>query len=307
MYRAQRPVWGYLAWAASLGQANLAGGPSSCWRSSPAGSRAVSSRCCSCNDGASPWWALLTLAVGYESIGTLTPELFALALFGTGILLWNRDRRRMGDRGPVRRGVDARDDARSASPRSRCGSSRRWLTCRRRGGARGRLVRRSLPKRPSVRGARRRGRGMGRVRLAVRLGSWPTGSSESRLTMPGFGLLDSIANRLSPGLVLGALAALALCVASVALARRDPLSWISSATGSSPPRSARRSGCTPDSPVRSSRSTCSDPSWSSVRSRVGGQKAGQQRQPAPRHRHPASSSPHRDRGRARWSPGTPSA
>ena len=67
--------------------------------------------------------------------------------------------------------------------------------------------------------------------LRVRLGAWPTGSSETRLTLPGIGLLDSIAHQPSAGLVLGALLAIGLCVATFTLDRRDPLTWIVIAYG----------------------------------------------------------------------------
>ncbi len=67
--------------------------------------------------------------------------------------------------------------------------------------------------------------------LRVRLGAWPTGSSETRLTLPGIGLLDSIAHQPSAGLVLGALLAIGLCVATFTLDRHDPLTWIVIAYG----------------------------------------------------------------------------
>jgi hypothetical protein len=67
--------------------------------------------------------------------------------------------------------------------------------------------------------------------LRLRLGAWPTGSSETRLTLPGVGILDSISRQPSPGLVLGALVAIGLCVTAFMLARRDPLTWIVIAYG----------------------------------------------------------------------------
>jgi hypothetical protein len=62
--------------------------------------------------------------------------------------------------------------------------------------------------------------------LRVRLGVWPVGSSETRLTLSGIGLLDTVQRAPSAGVVLGVLAAVALCAAACVVARRDPLTWI---------------------------------------------------------------------------------
>ena len=210
-YRAQRPVWGYLAWAASLGQPDLAG-----WA-------LVALAILACGvvamlllqRGASPWWALVTLAIGYEAIGTLTPELFALALFGIGVLLWTRERRAWA--------IVAMCAAVLTRETMLVGVAALALwEIVEHGGALAARIRRAAPFTLPIAAI-----ATWDVFLRVRLGSWPTGSSETRLTLPGVGLLDSIADRPSPGLALGVLAAVALVIASVVLARHDPLTWIS--------------------------------------------------------------------------------
>ena len=63
-------------------------------------------------------------------------------------------------------------------------------------------------------------------RAPRRLGAWPTGSSETRLTLPGVGLVDSIAHQPSAGLVLGASSRSCSSRSRHRVARRDPLTWI---------------------------------------------------------------------------------
>ena len=67
--------------------------------------------------------------------------------------------------------------------------------------------------------------------IRLRLDAWPTGSSETRLTLPGIGLLDSLTHQPSLGLALGVALAIGLCLASFVLARRDALTWIVIAYG----------------------------------------------------------------------------
>ena len=149
-YRAQRPLWGYLAWAASGGQADLVGWALvvlailACGAACGVGARLLLER------GASPWWALGIIAAGYESLATLTPELFALALFGGGLLLWARDRRGVGDRGDGGRGAHPRDHA-----RGRRGVRALGVRARRR------PVRDAVPAGAPLRGPGGRARGVG--------------------------------------------------------------------------------------------------------------------------------------------------
>jgi hypothetical protein len=159
------------------------------------------------------------LAAGYESLATLTPELFALALFGAGILLWTRERHAWA--------IAAMTAAALTRETMIIGVAAfaLWQLAHVDGSFVVR-VRRVLPFAiPAAALA------MWDGMLRVHLGAWPTGTSETRLTLPGAGLLDSFAHQPSAGLVLGAAVAVALCVTSVALARRDPLTWIVIAYG----------------------------------------------------------------------------
>jgi hypothetical protein len=86
-YRAQRPLWGYLAWSASLGHGELAGWVLALLTVLAAGACVAVVAGLLLQRGLSPWWALAVLAAGLESISQLTPELLALALFGGALLL----------------------------------------------------------------------------------------------------------------------------------------------------------------------------------------------------------------------------
>jgi hypothetical protein len=218
-YRAQRPLWGYLAWAGSAGQADLVGWALvvlailACGAACGVGALLLLDR------GASPWWALGVIAAGYESLGTLTPELFALALFGAGVLLWTRDRRAWAI-AAMAAAVLTRETMILG-----VGAYALWLFAHVDGSFAMRL-RRVLPFAVPVAAL-----ATWDAVLRLRLGAWPTGTSETRLTLPGVGLVDSLSHQPSPGLVLGALVAIALCVTAFTLARRDPLTWIVLAYG----------------------------------------------------------------------------
>jgi hypothetical protein len=218
-YRAQRPLWGYLAWAGSLGQPGAVGWALVVLEILAAGFACGVVARLLLERGTTPWWALLTLAAGYESITTLTPELLALALFGAGLLLWRHDRRLIAvlalcaavlTRETMLVGVAA---------------LALWQLAAAHGAFVAR-VRRALPLAIPFAAV-----AAWDVVLRLRLHAWPTGSSESRLTLPGLGVLDSVAHQPSAGLALGVLLALGLCIASVVLARRDPLTWVVVAYG----------------------------------------------------------------------------
>src|SRR5439155_26392844 len=49
--------------------------------------------------------------------------------------------------------------------------------------------------------------------IRLRLGAWPTGSAETRVTLPGIGLLDSLSHRPTLGLALGVTLAIGLWLA----------------------------------------------------------------------------------------------
>jgi hypothetical protein len=85
-YRAQRPVWGYLAWAASGGQAALVGWVLAALTVLAAGLCVAAIALLLMQRGQSPWWALAVLAAGMESLSQLTPEFLALAF--VAFALW---------------------------------------------------------------------------------------------------------------------------------------------------------------------------------------------------------------------------
>src|SRR6185295_4483929 len=80
-YRAQRPLWGYLAWMASLGHADLTGWALAALTILSCGLACGAAASLLAERGASPWWALLVIIPAQETLSTLTPELLAFALF----------------------------------------------------------------------------------------------------------------------------------------------------------------------------------------------------------------------------------
>src|SRR4051794_18112213 len=76
-YRAQRPLWGYLAWIGSLGRPAAVGWALVVLEILAAGFACGVVAQLLLARGAQPWWALLALGIGYESLATLTPELLA--------------------------------------------------------------------------------------------------------------------------------------------------------------------------------------------------------------------------------------
>lgn len=215
-YRAQRPLWGYLAWTGSLGQPHLAGWALAVLTVLAAGfACAVVARLLE-RRGANAWWALLVVAAGYESIVTLTPELLALAWFVLGVLLW----------GDGRRGSAALALTAAALTRETMlvgvAALVAWELAHRAGPIAGR-VRVLLPlMSPFAAVAAWDGF------LRLRLGTWPTGGgSEARLSAPGLGLVDSLFAGVSPGLVLGVSLGVLLCGLALWRAPHDVLTWIS--------------------------------------------------------------------------------
>jgi hypothetical protein len=213
-YRAQRPVWGYLAWMASFGQAELVGWVLAVLTVVSFGLACAAAAALLAERGASPWWALLVILAAQETLSSLTPELLAFALLALGVMLWERDRRWSAvavlciavlTRESIVVGIVAlgawelwshRGDGRAARRRALplavpCATYFAWIGF-----------------------------------LRVRLGTWPSTSSHARLTAPGVGLLDALALAHPRGLVVGVLVAIGLCVAAVLLAPRDPLTWI---------------------------------------------------------------------------------
>jgi hypothetical protein len=84
-YRAQRPVWGYLAWLLSAGQAGAVGWALAVMTVLAAGFCVAVLGLLLQQRGQSPWWALAVLLAGTESLSQLTPELFALGLLGLAL------------------------------------------------------------------------------------------------------------------------------------------------------------------------------------------------------------------------------
>jgi hypothetical protein len=214
-YRAQRPLWGYLAWVTSLAQPGLTG-----WALVLLAVLACGAACAIAGAlldarGASPWWALVVLAAGLQSLSELTPELLAFALLAAAVFLLERSRKTRWAFAFLCLAVLARE-----SMLVGVGALALWELGHVYGGVRARtraVAPFALPFLTYMAWA---------AILRARLGSWPTGRSEGRLELPFIGLLQSIGSKGSSGLAVGVLVAIALCISSLALASRDRLTWI---------------------------------------------------------------------------------
>jgi hypothetical protein len=219
-YRAQRPVWGYLTWAVSLGQARFTGWVLIALTIVSCGLAAAVTAFLLAQRGRSQWWALIVPIAGFETLTEATPELFSLALVGTGVVLWQRGRR--GSAAAVLSvAVLTRETMLLAVV-----AIALWELAHAAGDVRAR-VRRVLPLAAPfvvyltwISG------------LRLRLGNWPFNRSHDRLSAPGVGLLDALGRGTDQQFILFWFAiGAAICVAAVVLARSDVLTWITAAFG----------------------------------------------------------------------------
>jgi len=214
-YRAQRPVWGYLTWAASVGQSRFTGWTLvvlvilSCGAACAVVGQLLAER------GRSPWWSLIVPFAGFETLTEMTPELFALALVGAGVLLWQRDRRLLAV-AVFCVAVLTRETVLVAVT-----GLMLWDLVHATGNTRarvGRVVPLALPL--LVYGA-------WIAFLRVRLGNWPFNHSGERLSFPGVGLAHGLqVTQDASAIVFWVVVAVLLCVAAVWYSPRDVLTWI---------------------------------------------------------------------------------
>ena len=214
-YRAQRPVWGYLDWIAAFGQPGLTGWALAVLTILSCAAASVVLGLLLIERGAHPWWSVGLPVLALESLREFTPELLALALFGVGLLLWQRDRRAWSIVvfsvavltretllvGVVMLGVwevlqsRRRYDhtVRSAAPLLvPVGAYALWI-----------------------------------LALKIRVGSFPFDRSQGRLGLPGVGFVQSLERSAAPADLLTWVAAAALlCAAALAVAHQDVLAWI---------------------------------------------------------------------------------
>lgn len=219
-YRAQRPVWGYLTWMGSFGQAGLTGWVLVVLTVLACGSAcAVASRLF-VQRSRSPWWALIVPLAAFESLTELTPELLALTLLGAGILLW-QDERRTGAIVAFSFAVLTRETMVIAIAVLAC-----WELAHRVGPIRRRLgvvVPLAVPVVVYL----------GWIALLrLRLGDWPFNRSNDRLSLPGVGLLSALRDvNQSSTILFWVVLGIGLCVALMVSARHDLLTWIAIAFG----------------------------------------------------------------------------
>jgi hypothetical protein len=214
-YRAQRPVWGYLAWIGSVGQPQLTGWVLAVLTVLSCGGACAVAGVFLAQRGRSAWWALVVPVVGFETLTELTPELFSLSLVGAGILFWQRDRRAAAVLA-FSVATLARETMLVAVAALAC-----WELVHRFGSIRSRLLRIAPLAIPAV------------VYVAwiailrLRLGNLPFDRSQNRLSLPGAGLLAGLEGTDRPGPILVWVAVgIVLCAAAIGWARHDVLAWI---------------------------------------------------------------------------------
>ncbi len=214
-YRAQRPVWGYLDWVASVGQPGLTGWALAGLTILSCGAAVGAVGSLLRRRGVSPWWSLVVPLAAVETLAELTPELLALTLLVAGILWWQRDRSVAAvvafslaalTRETMLVGVVAVAVWDLAGQRP--GPPPRW---------------RSVAPLLAPFAAYFAWIGL----LTIRTGSSPFDRSHGRLGFPGVGLASSLDHATTVPDILGLVVlAGALCVVAVRFARRDVLTWV---------------------------------------------------------------------------------
>jgi len=214
-YRAQRPIWGELAWMGSLGQPSAVPWVlalltiASCGAACAVGARLLRER------QVSLWWALLIPVVALETLREFTPELLGFALLGLGVAWWQRDRHAAATTlfcvaALTRETMLVCVGALAVWELLHAGSS--WRT----------RVRTVLPL-----GAPFGVYAAWIAIVAARVGASPLGRSQGRLGLPGVGLVQSLARSPNPAEIAGwFLVGVLLCGVAVLVRRSDVLTWI---------------------------------------------------------------------------------
>ena len=221
-YREQRPVWGYLAWAGSLGQPAAVGWAMVALTVLSCGLACGATALLVLDRARSAWWAMLVPVVGFETLTQLTPELFAYALVACALLLWARGRRG-GAIACLTVAALTRETMLIAVL-----ALALWEVWHAAG--------------PDARSWRSRVRPvMGLaipfvayaawiVVIRLRLGDWPFNRSHDRLGLPASGLVRALPHADDAGAIgFWVVTALALMVGALLLARGDVLTWIATA------------------------------------------------------------------------------
>lgn len=214
-YREQRPVWGYLAWAGSLGGADRVGWVLLVLTVLSCGLATAATALLLLDRQRSTWWALLVPIVGFETLTELTPELLAYSLLALGLWCWARSRR----------GAAVLCLSAAALTRETMlfgvAALALWELWEHRHHLRAGMRRTALLAIPFAVYA------AWIVVVRLRLGNWPFNRSGDRLGLPGAGLVDGLGRADSPStIVFWAVVAVALVAAAVVVARHDPLTWI---------------------------------------------------------------------------------
>lgn len=217
-YREQRPVWGYLAWAGSLGGADRVGWALLVLTVLSCGFATGATALLLLDRQRSTWWALLVPLVGFETLTELTPELFAYALLAVAVWCWTRSRR----------GAAVACLSLAALTRETMlvgvAALAVWELWERRTHVADGIRHAALLAIPFVVYA------AWIVVVRLRLGDWPFNRSNDRLGLPGTGLVDSLGRADSPTtIVFWSVVGVTLVIGALALARRDPLTWIATA------------------------------------------------------------------------------
>jgi hypothetical protein len=211
-YRAQRPLWGYLAWITSAGQPGAVGWVLAVLAVLAAGFCITVLALLLLQRGQSPWWALAVLLAGIETMSQLTPELLALGL--VGLALWLPQERRGWAIALCSVAVLTRETMLVAIAA--------WALFE--------LVRAGGDLRTRVRTVATFTVPFAVfaawvVLLRVRVGTWTWEQPHDRAGAPFAGLRDAF-DPVSGRIMVGVTVAVALCALCLWLARADVLTWI---------------------------------------------------------------------------------
>jgi hypothetical protein len=214
-YRAQRPIWGYLAWAGSLGQARLTSWVLLMLTILSCGTACATAGYLLRQRGASAWWALVVPFLAFETLSEATPELLSFTLVGIGVVLWQR-RRTTGAVVVLTLAALSRETMLLAVAALGLWSLAHLI------GPVTQRVRATLPLLVPF------ATYLGWICfLRLRLGYWPFNRSGERLSLPGAGLAQALSGHADAGVISFWIAVgFALCAGTVALARDDVLTWI---------------------------------------------------------------------------------
>ncbi|HEY8218178.1 MAG TPA: hypothetical protein VIH82_13660 [Acidimicrobiia bacterium] len=214
-YRAQRPAWGYLAWAMSAGDPARVPWALAALTVLSLGFATAALGLLLLDRGANPWFALGLVPLAAATIAELTPELLGLGLAAFGLAAWQRDRTAtcavlLGGAALTRESLLVVPAVLLMTELISARRTAEWAWRR--------LIALAVPF--ALFGA-------WVLVLRFRLGAWPTRSSSNRLSLPLVGFGRALGEWSSPAMsAIGLTVMVVLLIGAVIGAPRDRATWI---------------------------------------------------------------------------------